>query len=49
LSVYTQEQLDGIAWSLNTRPRKSLGFQSLVEVYTELLHNMKLAKIAIKH
>ena len=26
LSVYTQEQLDVIAWSLNTRPRKSLGF-----------------------
>lgn len=49
LSVYTQEQLDGIAWSLNTRPRKSLGFRSPVEVYTELLHNMELAKIAIKH
>ncbi len=34
LSVYNQEQLDAIAWSLNTRPRKSLGFRSLVEVYT---------------
>ena len=49
LSVYTQEQLDVIAWSLNTRPRKSLGFRSPVEVYTELLHNMELAKIATKH
>ena len=49
LSVYTQEQLDAIAWSLNTRPRKSLGFRSPVEVYTELLHNMELAKAATKH
>ncbi len=49
LSVYTQEQLDEIAWSLNTRPRKSLGFRSPVEVYGELLHNMELAKTATKH
>ena len=49
LSVYTQEQLDEIAWSLNTRPRKSLGFRSQVEVYSELLHNMELAKTATKH
>ncbi|RFC35281.1 MAG: Integrase core domain-containing protein [Candidatus Nitrotoga sp. SPKER] len=44
LSVYTQEQLDEIAWSLNTRPRKSLGFRSPVEVFSELLHNTELAK-----
>ncbi len=49
LSVYTQEQLDEIAWSLNTRPRKSLGFRSPVEVYSELLLNMELAKSATKH
>ena len=49
LSVYTQEQLDEIAWSLNTRPRKSLGFRSPVEVYSELLLNMELAKTATKH
>lgn len=49
LSVYTQEQLDAIAWSLNTRPRKSLGFRSPVEVYSELLLNMELAKTATKH
>ncbi len=35
LSSYTQEQLDAIAWSLNTRLRKSLGFRSPVEVYSE--------------
>jgi len=44
LSVYTQEQLDEIAWSLNTGPRKYLGFRSPVEVYNELLLNMELAK-----
>jgi IS30 family transposase len=49
LSLYTQEQLDDIAWSLNTRPRKSLGFRSPVEVYSELLLNMELAKTATKH
>lgn len=49
LSVYTQEQLDEIAWSLNTRPRKSLGFRTPVEVYSELLLNMELAKTATKH
>lgn len=49
LSVYTQGQLDEIAWSLNTRPRKSLGFRSPVEVYSELLLNMELAKTATKH
>lgn len=49
LSVYTQDQLDEIAWSLNMRPRKSLGFRSPVEVYSELLLNMELAKTATKH
>jgi len=32
LSVYDQRQLDHIAWSLNTRPRKSLGFRTPAEV-----------------
>jgi IS30 family transposase len=49
LSVHTQVQLDEIAWSLNTRPRKSLGFRTPLEVYTELLHNMELAKVETKH
>ena len=37
LSVYSQDQLEAIAYSLNTRPRKSLGFRTPLEVFTELL------------
>ena len=42
--MYSQEQLDEIVWSLNTRPRKSLGFRSPVEVNNELLLNMNSLK-----
>lgn len=34
LSVYTQDELDAIAWHLNTRPRKSLGFKCPAELFT---------------
>jgi len=34
LSGFTQEELDAIAWTLNTRPRKSLGFQCPAELFT---------------
>ena len=34
LSVYSQEELDAIAWQLNTRPRKSLGFKCPAELFT---------------
>jgi len=33
LSVYTQEELDQIAWKLNTRPRKSLNFRCPAEIF----------------
>jgi len=33
LSVYTQEELDQIAWKLNTRPRKSLQYRCPAEVF----------------
>ncbi|QFY41544.1 IS30 family transposase [Candidatus Methylospira mobilis] len=39
LSTYSQEQLDEIAYRLNTRPRKILGFRTPLEVYAEFLHN----------
>ena len=35
LSVYSQRELDHIAWSMNTRPRKSLGFRNPAEVLFE--------------
>ncbi len=33
LSVFTQDELDQIAWKLNTRPRKSLDFKCPVEIF----------------
>jgi IS30 family transposase len=37
LSVFSQAELDAIAWRLNTRPRKALGFKCPVEVFIEQL------------
>ncbi len=34
LSGFTQKQLDAIAWQLNTRPRKSMGFRCPAELFT---------------
>ena len=33
LSIYSQEQLDDIAWLLNTRPRKTLGWKAPAELF----------------
>jgi IS30 family transposase len=35
LSIYSQEELDAIALSLNTRPRQTLGWKTPLAVYTE--------------
>jgi transposase, IS30 family len=37
LSGYSQDDLNAIAWKLNTRPRKLHGFRTPLQVYTELL------------
>lgn len=37
LSVYSQEELDEIADSLNTRPRKTLAWRTPQEVYAEVV------------
>lgn len=37
LSVYSQEELDEIAFSLNRRPRKRFGFRCPIEVFTEVM------------
>ena len=34
LSLFSQDELDHIAWNLNTRPRKSLGFKCPAELFT---------------
>uniref|UniRef100_UPI0025CE4E2D IS30 family transposase n=1 Tax=Rugamonas sp. TaxID=1926287 RepID=UPI0025CE4E2D len=40
LSIYSQEELDAIALSLNTRPRARLGYESPLVVYTQ--HSTRL-------
>lgn len=42
LSRFSQRELDAIAWSLNTRPRKSLGFRTPAEVFFEHCFNERL-------
>ncbi len=41
LSGFTQEELDAIAWKLNTRPRKSLGFKCPAELFTPDAFNFR--------
>lgn len=41
LSVFTQKELDAIAWKLNTRPRKSLGFKCPAELFTPDAFNFR--------
>jgi len=31
--VFSQDELDAVAWALNTRPRKSLGFKCPAELF----------------
>lgn len=42
LARFSQRQLDHIAWSLNTRPRKSLGFRTPAEVFFEHCYKERL-------
>lgn len=42
LSRFSQRELDHIAWSLNTRPRKSLGFRTPAEVFFEHCYKERL-------
>jgi IS30 family transposase len=47
LSAFTQEELDDIAWKLNTRPRKSLGFKCPAELFTPDAFDFKQHHAAI--
>ena len=42
LSGFTQEELDAIAWKLNTRPRKSLGFKAVSYTHLTLPTNREV-------
>ncbi|MBA4708624.1 IS30 family transposase, partial [Aquitalea aquatica] len=42
LSQFTQQELDQIAWSLNNRPRKSLGFMKPSEAFWECCFNLDI-------
>jgi len=42
LSVFSHMELDAIAWKLNTRPRKSLGFKCRVELFILDIFDFKL-------
>ncbi len=49
LSVYSQDQLDEIAWHLNTRPRKVLNFRMPAEVFADIVQSIVDARSAVKH
>jgi IS30 family transposase len=42
LSIYSQDELDAIALSLNTRPRQTLGWKTPLAVYTDHMARLKL-------
>jgi IS30 family transposase len=47
LSIYSQEELDAIALSLNIRPREILGWKTPIVVYTEHMIRLQLQSDSI--
>ncbi|MEB0020834.1 hypothetical protein [Actimicrobium sp. CCI2.3] len=49
MSQLTQGDLDAIAYPMNTCSRKVLGYRSPLEVYGEIINNMKQAESSTTH
>ncbi|MEC5218562.1 IS30 family transposase [Actimicrobium sp. GrIS 1.19] len=49
LSHLTQDDLDAIAYQMNTRPRKVHDYRSPLEIYGEIIDNLKQAESATIH
>ena len=47
LSIFSQLEIDRIAWQLNTRPRKSLGYKCPAELFTPEAFDFKQHHAAI--
>lgn len=47
LSVLSQQELDAIAFQLNSRPRKRLDFQTPLEVFMDLINRSQDAPTGV--
>jgi IS30 family transposase len=48
ISCLTQQELDDIAWELNNRPRKRLGWRTPMEMYNLLVNKERLKRCTCK-
>lgn len=46
LSLHTTDELDAIAYALNTRPRKTLGWKTPAEALDDLLKSANMSSVA---
>ena len=46
LSQHTSDELDAVAHTINTRPRKTLGWKTPAEAIDQFLANVKIGSVA---
>lgn len=46
LSQHTSDELDAVAYTINTRPRKTLGWKTPAEAIDQFLANVKIGSVA---